>query len=100
MKFNKKVNVLQKSSVSARLGNGQRSGSDVSGGSDIGSPPMSPRAEGEDSMSPSTRDLQEKHGMLAKETEVTSTTSTRRELLLKQLRDIEAAIARKKKTTN
>lgn len=56
-------------------------------------------------MSPSTRDLQEQRGdmnkLLAKEAEVSSTTTstTRRELLLKQLRDIEAAIARKKKTT-
>ena len=98
--------MLQKSDVSARL-NGQRdeSGEDNSNGAPSG--PSSPKEE--ESMSPASRDLQaaiNSHGgdmkLLAKAeaAEVSSTTSSKREVLLKQLRDIEAAIARKKKTTN
>lgn len=65
----------------------------------------SPKADGtERSLSPDSLAAGEVKELLAKadSAEVSSTTggtSSRREVLLKQLRDIEAAIARKKKTT-
>jgi hypothetical protein len=110
MKF-KKSNVI-KTGIAARLNGGQGSNSeDENFSNEMPSGPTSPRGDGiEESLSPSDSQLAalgspgQISKLLAKpeNAEVTSTTggsSSRREVLLKQLRDIEAAIARKKKTT-
>lgn len=98
--------------IAARLNGGQGSNSDddENVSNDIPSGPTSPKGDDvEESLSPDTLASLGSPGevtkLLAKvdSAEVSSTTggtSSRREVLLKQLRDIEAAIARKKKTTN
>lgn len=92
--------MLKQSDAAVKL-NGQESPSD----DDPLSGPTSPKDD-DASMSPASRDLQasktEMDRLLKETAEVSSTTgsnSNRREVLLKQLRDIEAAIARKKKST-
>ncbi|KAI1285451.1 Zinc finger CCCH domain-containing protein 18 [Halotydeus destructor] len=105
MKFSKKINVLKQSDAAVKLnGQGSPSEDDVISQGEL-SNPSSPKDD-EGSLSPTSRDLQasryEMNKLLSETAEVSSTTesnSTRRNVLLKQLKDIEAAIARKKKST-